>query len=91
MTTYPYAVIRFPASDLILNVHSDVSYLSAGKTFSCAGGYVFLNSLPKAKQSISLNDNIHAICTILKLVATSAAKAKLGAFSSTHGKSKFYD
>ena len=34
-------VIRFYASDMILNVHSDAAYLSAGKGRSSAGGYFF--------------------------------------------------
>ena len=39
MATHPNAVIRFRRSDMILNVHSDASYLSAGKARSHAGGY----------------------------------------------------
>ena len=39
MHTNPNAVIQFRASDMILNVHSDASYLSAGKGRSRAGGY----------------------------------------------------
>ena len=41
------AVIQFQASDMILNIHSDVSYMSASKGRSRAGGYFFLGSLPK--------------------------------------------
>jgi hypothetical protein len=39
MWTHPDAIIRYPASDIILNVHSDASYLSAPKSCSRAGGY----------------------------------------------------
>ena len=39
MHTYPNAVVRYYASDMILNVHSDASYLSAGRGQSRAGGY----------------------------------------------------
>jgi hypothetical protein len=46
MWTDPDAVIRYRASDMILNVHSDVSYLSTPKARSQAGGYFFLGSLP---------------------------------------------
>ena len=35
----PNTEIRFYASDMVLNVHSDASYLSAGKGRSRAGGY----------------------------------------------------
>ena len=79
MATHPDAVIRFRASDMILNVHSDASYLSAGKARSRAGGYFFLGSLPTANSPIFLNGNIQITCSILKLVAASAAEAELGA------------
>ncbi len=39
MWTHPDAKIRYRASDMILNVHSDASYLSAPKACSRAGGY----------------------------------------------------
>ncbi len=45
--THPDAIIRYRASDMILNVHSDTSYLSAPKARSRAGGYFFLGSLPR--------------------------------------------
>ena len=79
MATHPDAKIRFRASDMILNVHSDASYLSAPKARSRAGGYFFLGSIPRDKQPIFLNGAIQIICTILKLVAASAAEAELGA------------
>jgi hypothetical protein len=64
---------------MILNVHSDALYLSAPKARNCAGGYFFLGSIPQDGNPIKLNGAIHITCTILKLVAASAAKAKLGA------------
>jgi hypothetical protein len=85
MHSNPAAVIRFYASDMILNVHSDASYLSAGKGRSRAGGYFFLGSLPIDHEPIQLNGNIAITCTILRLVAASAAEAELGAlFLNTH-------
>ena len=47
MATNPNAVVRFYASDMILNLHSDASYLSAGQGRSRAGGCFFLSSIPK--------------------------------------------
>ncbi len=44
--THPDAKIRYRASNMILNVHSDASYLSALKAQSRAGGYFFLGSIP---------------------------------------------
>jgi hypothetical protein len=47
MWTHLDAIIRYCASDMILNIHSDTSYLSAPKARSRAGGYFFLGSLPR--------------------------------------------
>ncbi len=59
MWTHPDAVIRYHASDMILNVHSDASYLSAPKARSRVGGYFFLGSLPRNGDPIKLNGAIH--------------------------------
>jgi hypothetical protein len=79
MATHPDAKIRYRASDMVLNVHSDASYLSAPNAHSCTGGYFFLGSIPKDDSPIIINGAIHITCTILKLVAASAAEAELGA------------
>ena len=79
MHSNPNAIIRFYASDMVLNVHSDASYLMAAKGRSRAGGYFFLGSLPRNNEPIKLNGNIAITCAILKLVAASAAEAELGA------------
>ncbi len=77
--THPDAKIHYRASNMILNVHSDASYLSAPKAQSHAGGCFFLGSIPRDSELIIINGAIYITCTILKLVAASAAKAKLGA------------
>ncbi len=64
---------------MILNVHSDASYLSTPKAHSCAGGYFFLGSIPRDTEPIFINNTIHITCTILKLIAASTAEAELGA------------
>ena len=65
---------------MILNAHSDASYLFAPRrAHSQAGGYFFLGSIPVDGDPIKLNGAIHITCTILKLAAASAAKAELGA------------
>ena len=64
---------------MILNIHSEASYLTASKGRSRAGGYFFLGSLPREGTPIKLNGNITITCAILKLVAASAAEAELGA------------
>jgi hypothetical protein len=45
MWMHPNAKIRHRASDMIINVHSDASYLSALKARSHAGDYFFLGSI----------------------------------------------
>ena len=64
---------------MILNVHSDASYLKASRSRSRAGGYFYLGSLPKNGKPIKLNGNMTITSAILKLVAASAAEAELGA------------
>jgi hypothetical protein len=64
---------------MILNVHFDASYLSVPIACSRSGGYFFLGSIPQDRDPIKLNGAIHITCAILKLVAASAAEAKLGA------------
>jgi hypothetical protein len=49
------------------------------KARSHAGGYIFLGSLPRNGDPIKLTGAIHVQCTILKLVAASAAEAELDA------------
>jgi hypothetical protein len=79
MWTHPDAKIRYRTSDMILNVHSDASYLSAPKARSRAGGYFFLGSIPRDAKPIIINGAIHITCTILKPVTALAAEAELGA------------
>ena len=79
MWTHPDATIRYYPSKMILNVHSDASYLSCADAKSRAAGIFFLGSVPRDKQPITLNGAIHVLCTILKFVAASAAEAELGA------------
>ncbi len=80
MWTHPNAKICYHAYDMILNVHSNASYLSAPHACSRASGYFFLSSLPVDGDPFKLNGTIHITCTILKLVAALAAEAELGAF-----------
>jgi hypothetical protein len=41
LATHPNATVRFHASNMILNVHSDTSYLSEANTHSQACGHFF--------------------------------------------------
>ena len=78
MATHPDTKIQLQASDIILNVHSDASYLSAVTGRSRAGGSFSLVSLPQDGKPIKINGNIIITCKILKLVASSAAEGELG-------------
>ena len=73
------ALVRFHASDMVLNCHSDASYLNATRGRSRAGGHFFLGSILKDGCPNFLNGAILTHCAILKLVAASAAKTELGA------------
>ena len=79
MAAHPNAHIQYYALDIVLNVHSDASYLSVKDAKSRAAGIFFISSLPKNNQPIKLNGAIAVLCTILKFVAASAAEAELGA------------
>ena len=61
---------------MILNVHSDASYLSVSKARSRAAGIYFLSSLPTKNKPIKLNGFFHVMSSVLKFVA---AEAELGA------------
>jgi hypothetical protein len=76
------ATIRYIASDMILNVHSDASYLLEPKARSWLGGIFFLGKLPVNRRPIQLNGPIHVMAGICKFVVTSAAEAELGALFS---------
>ena len=77
--THPDAKIRYIASEMIIQIHTDASYLSEPKARSRAAGHYFLGSMPQNKQPIRLNGAIYTLCTVLKFIASSAAGAELGA------------
>jgi hypothetical protein len=79
LASHPNAVIRYYPSDMLLQVHSDASYANEPEARSTAGGHYFLGKPIHANQPIWLNGAIHTLCTVLKLVAASAAEAELGA------------
>jgi len=78
MATHPDAKIRYYASNMVLNVHSDASYLTAPNARSRVGSHFFLGSLPTDGFPIRLNGAILTNATILRCVAASAAEAELG-------------
>ena len=79
LASNPDAKIRFYKSDMILNIHSDASYLSEPNARSRTCGYFFMGSMPQGGQPISLNGAFHVNTQIIKFVVASAAEAELGA------------
>jgi hypothetical protein len=62
--THPNAKLRYHASDMILNIHSNAGYLNTPKARSRAGGHLFMSSKPKkGEQQHHASDmilNIHS-------------------------------
>ena len=79
LATHPDAVVRYHASDMVLNIHSNASYLGETQARSRVAGYYFLGSVPKDDQPIKLNGSIFTFTGILKFVVASAAEAELAA------------
>jgi hypothetical protein len=79
LATYPNATIRFRASDMIMNVQSDASYLSESDARSRACGHFFMGWTPKDGDPIKLNGAFFTLCAILCFVVASAAEAELDA------------
>jgi hypothetical protein len=73
------AMIQYCASDMIMNVHPDGSYLSEAGTRSRACGNFFMGWNAKDSNPIKLNGPFFTLCAILCFVVTSAAEAELGA------------
>ena len=71
--------MRYYASDMVLNIHSDASYASERGTRSRAAGNFLLGWIPRYKSPIFLNGAIYTLCNIMKFVASSAVEAELGA------------
>ena len=59
------AKVRYHASDMIMNIHSDASYLSKEKARSRACGHYFPGWVPKDGGPIRLNGAFHVSTTIL--------------------------
>jgi hypothetical protein len=53
LATDPNATIRYHASDMILNIHSDASYLSVSNARSRLGGLFFLGNNPPSKKHLT--------------------------------------
>jgi hypothetical protein len=79
LATHPDATVHFHASNMILNIHSDASYLSNANAHSQACGHFFMGWKPDATKPIKLNGAFFTLCLILCFIITFATEAKLGA------------
>ena len=79
MATNSEAKVRFYASDMVMNIHSDASYLSEPQARSRTCGHFFMGSFPTNCEPIKLNGAFHVSTSILRFVVASAAEAELGA------------
>jgi hypothetical protein len=76
--THHDATLRYHASEMILWIHSDASYLSASKARSRAGGHFFLGNKP-SNQPETENGAILNTATIMRNTLASTAEAECGA------------
>jgi hypothetical protein len=76
--TNPETKIRYHASDMILHINSDASYLSEGEAKSRAGGFFYMGNATKHDKNLT-NATILIVSKVLKHVMSSAAEAEIGA------------
>jgi hypothetical protein len=79
LATNADAKIRYYASGMIMNIHSDASYLSESKAQSRACGHFFMGLKPVDGHPIKLNGVFYTNSVIFKFVVASAVEAELGA------------
>jgi hypothetical protein len=77
LTTHPDATIRYHASDMVLHIHSDTSYISVSNARSRLGGLFFLGN--KSPEQDTLNGSILNVAAVIKNVVASAAESEVGA------------
>jgi hypothetical protein len=77
LATHPDATIRYHASDMILHIHSDASYLSVSNARSRLGGLFFLGNKPPEQDK--MNASILNVASVMKNVVASAAESEVGA------------
>ena len=77
--SHPDTTIRYHASDMILTVHSDASYLSESKARSRAGGYYYLGSRNDPDPIIKPNGAVHILSSIMRMVLASATESEFAA------------
>jgi hypothetical protein len=76
--THPAETIQYRASDMILKIHSNASYLSEAEARSRAGGHFYMGDRP-SNQLERGNGPLLNKSTIIQNIMSSAAKAECGA------------
>jgi hypothetical protein len=77
LATHPDAAIRYHASDMILHIHSDASYLSVSNARIRLGGLFFLGNT--SLEHDKLNGSILNVAAVIKNMVASAAESEVGA------------
>jgi hypothetical protein len=78
--TNPEATVRYHSSNMILNIHSDASYLSEPQARSQAEGIFYMSAVPTKSDPIPrLNGAVHLTIKIMKNVLASVAEAEVAA------------
>jgi hypothetical protein len=77
--THPNAISRYHASDMVLHIESDASYLSEAKAKSRYAGYHYLSIDPKGTNVMypPLNAPVLVTANIIKETVASASEAEL--------------
>jgi hypothetical protein len=74
LVAHPDATIRYHASDIILHIHSDASYLSVSNAHSRLSGLFFCGDKPPQEDTV--NSSILNVVSVIKNVVASAAEAE---------------
>ena len=74
-TLYEMAIVIFKACDMVLNIHSDASYLSAPQALRRIVGRSFLTGAKDQKHN---NGTVMKIAQLIKHSMNSSDKAELG-------------
>jgi hypothetical protein len=77
MVTRPDATIRYHASDIVLHINSDASYLSVSHARNRLGDLFFCEDKPPNEDN--LNGSILKMAAIIKNVVASSAESEVGA------------
>jgi hypothetical protein len=77
LATHPDTTICYHASDMILHIHNNATYLSVSNAPSRLGGLFFCGD--KSPQEDNLNGAILNVASVIKNVVASAAESEVGA------------